>query len=244
MTGTVNAWTIPDFHSHILPCMDDGSKSPEMTRLMLDEMSAQGMERVIATPHFYPTKCGIGRFCEKRERAVELFLSVYDREIHPKVHIGAEVAYCRGISQSEDLSELCIKGTRYLLLEMPYARWTDDILDEVFSIPEEQNLQVVLAHVERYLHLQQHHTLEYLIDNRMIIQCNAEYFVEKSTSKKAMKMLDRGKIHLLGSDSHNLSDRRPNLGDAVTEISLHGLSECLKKIGNFANQILSAADTL
>ena len=42
-----------DFHTHILPLMDDGSKSIEESIKMLKMLSAQGVKRIVATPHFY-----------------------------------------------------------------------------------------------------------------------------------------------------------------------------------------------
>lgn len=55
-----------DFHSHILPGMDDGSKSTQESLEMLDMLRAQGVDTVAATPHFYAREnlrrcfCGAG----------------------------------------------------------------------------------------------------------------------------------------------------------------------------------------
>ncbi len=45
---------ITDMHCHILPGLDDGSKSMEETMEALREASRQGITSVIATPHYYP----------------------------------------------------------------------------------------------------------------------------------------------------------------------------------------------
>lgn len=55
---------LTDYHCHILPKMDDGSESVEMSIKMLEMMKLQGVDRIIATPHFYA----------HRERSVERFL--------------------------------------------------------------------------------------------------------------------------------------------------------------------------
>lgn len=44
---------LTDYHCHILPKMDDGSESVEMSIKMLEMMKLQGVDRIIATPHFY-----------------------------------------------------------------------------------------------------------------------------------------------------------------------------------------------
>ena len=60
-----------DFHSHILPGVDDGSKSIEETLKMLELLSDQGVRRVVATPHFYPNHHSVEEFLEKRNSAYE-----------------------------------------------------------------------------------------------------------------------------------------------------------------------------
>lgn len=52
-----------DFHSHILPAMDDGSRNIEESLQMLRMLQEQGVERVIATPHFYADENPPDVFC-------------------------------------------------------------------------------------------------------------------------------------------------------------------------------------
>ena len=42
-----------DFHSHVVPGVDDGSKNTEMSLEMLRRMRRQGTDLVVATPHYY-----------------------------------------------------------------------------------------------------------------------------------------------------------------------------------------------
>ena len=60
---------IIDFHTHVLPGMDDGSKSVEMSMEMLRREAAQGIRQVIATPHFYPWREHPEQFLERRDQA-------------------------------------------------------------------------------------------------------------------------------------------------------------------------------
>ena len=55
-----------DLHSHILPGVDDGSESVEMSCAMLNELQKQGVETVVATPHFYPQQDTPERFLRRR----------------------------------------------------------------------------------------------------------------------------------------------------------------------------------
>ena len=50
----------------------------------------------------------------------------------------------------------------------------------------------------------------------LLVQSNANFFIQKNSRRKALNLFKKGRIHLLGSDCHNCSVRPPNLGEAVT----------------------------
>ncbi len=218
---------IPDLHCHILPGIDDGSRNPAMTLAMLEEMTKQGVKVAVATPHFYPSRDNLDCFLARREKAVSSLHGVYDGSRHPFLALGAEVAYFPGISGAEKLSSLCPKGTSLFLLEMPVGRWTESAVSEILSLKEDRGLFPVLAHIERYLPYQKKRLLPLLLENGIGIQASAEFFLNPKTQKKALKMLAEGKIGFLGSDCHNMGDRSPNLGPALSLIEEKGLAKCL-----------------
>lgn len=57
-----------DLHTHVLPGMDDGSRSPEESARMLRELAAQGVTLAAATPHFTPAKTVLTGFCAAGKR--------------------------------------------------------------------------------------------------------------------------------------------------------------------------------
>ena len=117
---------IVDFHSHILPGIDDGSQSLEESIAMLRMEAEQGIRYVVATPHFYPRYETPESFLEKRSQAESLLRSALKQEKNlPQVAMGAEVYYFRGISESEFLPRLTIQGGQCILLEMPPAPWPE-----------------------------------------------------------------------------------------------------------------------
>ena len=65
---------IADFHSHVLPGMDDGSRSTEESLEILKRMQEQGIAAVVATPHFYASRHFPEEFLERRERAKQKIL--------------------------------------------------------------------------------------------------------------------------------------------------------------------------
>ena len=142
-----------DFHSHILPGIDDGSKNTDMSLAMLREMTAQGVDVCVATPHFYGWRRSVESFLERRTAAWE-HLSRRLEDGMPQILLGAEVAFFLELPEQHDLDALCIQGTNVLLLEMPFAQWTDVELDALSRLCIEREYQVVLAHLERFLPLQ------------------------------------------------------------------------------------------
>lgn len=203
-----------DFHMHVLPEMDDGSKSVEMSLGMLERSSAYGVETVAATSHFYAWENSPRKFLARRAEAHERLLEASaGREDLPRVLLGSEVCFFDGVSGMDELEELCLEGTRLLLLEMPFVRWTERMLREVETI-QRGGLIPVAAHIERYLDLQPKGLINEFFELGVPLQCNASFFLDRR-ARRALKMFRRGQIRFLGSDAHNLSSRPPNLGGAA-----------------------------
>lgn len=144
-----------DFHSHILPEIDDGSKNIEETRKLLIEECKQGVCSIIATSHFYADRDSVRSFLKHREDCFQQLESlVKDWEKAPDIRVGAEVYYFPHMGEAELLADLCIGKTKVLLLEMPFVQWTDQIFRDVKNIVEKKKLTVILAHIERYYDFQ------------------------------------------------------------------------------------------
>ena len=223
---------ITDFHSHILPGIDDGSQSIEESVEMLRITAAQGIRRVVATPHFYPQQDDLNRFLKKRDAAERMLRGKIENDDGvPEISIGAEVYYFPGISESEALSQLTIEKKRYILLEMPQSPWKDHIYREVENIFLKQGIVPIIAHIDRYISLFRTFGIpERLAELPVLVQANASFFLEKPTANMAMRMLKKGQIHLLGSDCHNLKYRPPKLGFAMQAIRNRMGNEVLEAI--------------
>ena len=84
-----------DWHSHILPAMDDGSRCVEESIEMLDLLAEQGVSCVIATPHFLANEESVDRFLQRRRASYDALMQAVS-ENHPTVLCGAEVKYYAG----------------------------------------------------------------------------------------------------------------------------------------------------
>lgn len=202
-----------DFHSHILPGMDDGSSSIEESAKMIEESFNQGVELIVATPHFYPWQEKPEDFLLRRERAIESLTVAFS-----KIRVGSEVAYYDGIVYSEDIELLKISGTDFLLIEMPMTIWTKRMIESLHAIENRTKLKVVLAHLDRYIRVQKRtENIDYVCEN-FFIQVNADYFINRGTQRKALKLINENSIDFIGSDCHNLTSRPPNIGEAYKTI--------------------------
>ena len=218
-----------DWHCHVLPKMDDGSRSVEESLKLIEMQQAQGVETIVATPHFYANDESVEAFLQRRKASFDLLKQSLP-ENSPKIILGAEVRYYHGISKFKDLKALRAEGSEVLLLEMPFSKWTEYMVRELTEISLMGDVKLVLAHIERYLSLQSRELWDYILGSEIFTQVNASFFASSLTRRKAISMLRRGEIHFLGSDCHNLTSRYPKLDKAQDVIK--------KKFGeSFINQM-------
>ena len=205
-----------DFHSHILPNIDDGSKSVRESLAMVSELTRQGATGIAATPHFYAQHTSPERFFARRSAAWEK-LEPYLKASFAEIRLGAEVQYFEGIHRYEGLERFCIGGTKLLLLEMPLCAWTARMIEAVMEINSNQKLRVLLAHMERYLPYGNQRAWARLLEQGVLIQVSTGFFLARK--RKALKLMRDGYIHFLGTDSHNMDTRKPNLAPALEIIT-------------------------
>lgn len=226
----------------MLPGIDDGSKDVAMSIEMIRRSVEQGIEGIVFTPHFYADMNSPETFLKKRARALaELEENLYQLPEVPKYTVGSEVHYFRGMSRVDDLESLCIGKSDYILIEMPFREWQPSHIDEIEEISKVLGLRVIIAHIERYFD-QDKRLVKRLLDNPdLLIQCNAEFFIERRTQGKALRMMKHGMIDLLASDSHNLSSRHPNIGEALEIMEKKDRKGALDHIYRTGRMIFEAA---
>lgn len=221
-----------DWHNHVLPEMDDGSHSTAESIAMLREQAAQGITTVIATPHFYANDESVASFLTRRNHAMEKLCKELQDDT-PPLRLGAEVRYYPGILRMQGLSALCIEGSNLLLLEMPMSRWTESMIREVIEMSGRDGIRLILAHIDRYLSLQNKEVWGRLLENGILMQVNASFFSAFATRRKALTLLNEGYIHLLGSDCHNMTSRPPQLGRALDVIQKRFGTDYIGQINEF-----------
>jgi len=197
-----------EYHCHILPGIDDGAKDVETSLAMIEMMKAQGVERIVATSHFYAHReKSVAEFLKKRQAA---FDKIRDKAAVKEIYLGAEVAIENGISELADIEKLAVEGTRMILLELPYRAYSKWMSEEIYNIGAEFNLKVMLAHVHRYLEYYSKDELEGILSTKAVMQINNEAFAGWREKKLVKRIIADEKRFAFGSDAHNLDDRKPN----------------------------------
>lgn len=232
---------IIDFHSHILPGIDDGSASVEESIAMLRMEAEQGIRRVVATPHFYAKHDTPEQFFARRREAEQRLREAMERHTGlPELSIGAEVHFFNGMSYTDQLQQLTIDSKSCILIEMPVCRWSDSMYQEMENIWIRQGVTPVIAHVDRYLSPFRTDGIPKRLEELPVyVQANASFFLRGSTRRLAMKMLRKDQIHLLGSDCHNLTERIPNLEAAIKMIQKYLSEDALAGIDRHQRTVLS-----
>ena len=230
---------IIDFHSHILPAIDDGARDVETSLEMLKISAQQGVQVMVATSHFYASRDRVEVFLKRRGEALRTLLARVTPDL-PRIVPGAEVAFFRGISRAEQIEALRIENTGAMLLEMPFRRWTEEELDEVSALIERRGFQVILAHLERYLPMWENRGfIRQLLDMDLIVQINAESLLDWRQRGKLIKMFEKGQAQLLGSDCHSLHRRPPNLGEGREVLQKKLGAAFLDEMDRLGERILS-----
>ena len=197
-----------DFHSHILPGIDDGAKDLNEAVELVRAMKSWGFEKITCTPHinadFHNTPSGIHKVFEELQQALE------DNSIDIQLSMSAEYRLV-----PETWPEVLEKKwlipieDKYILTELPIAKpWKMQYIKPVeeFRRLIAMGLTPVLPHPERYAYLSEKELMEF-IEEGAILQCNYGSLAGlygPEAQQVARKLVDKGLVDLYGSDMHNL----------------------------------------
>lgn len=188
---------IIDFHAHILPGCDHGSRNVKTSLKQLSLASQAGIDVICATSHFYAHKEDVEAFLERRERSFSKLKAELNAS-SPQIVLGAEVLAFEGIERLPGLEKLCLSGTNMLLLEMPFTPWTEVLIESVEKLCEQDRFKIILAHVERY----DEDDIDYLCSLGALCQVNADSFSGLFTKKHLKNLVAESLVAFVGSDIH------------------------------------------
>ncbi len=219
LTAKYKGGLTTDFHTHILPGIDDGSKNVDESIKMLDILRKQGIERCVLTPHYYKTKESVENFIKRREESYEVLKRSCNEDKTPLLALGAEVHLTHGLSNT-DLSGLCMGKSNIVMIEFPPDKLQYWMMDEIEHIAYEQNVVPMVAHADRLLARYREEDLHQIFGfEEFIFQINndALFYLKKRIAFS--KYYEDWQSFVLGSDTHGISVRPPNFSKAKKKIT-------------------------
>ena len=210
-----------DIHCHILPGVDDGAQTPEETKAMLEKAWDEGIQIMVATPHYHKQRGKNDISLIKKQLLLARKLA---KEVHPKMQIclGMEIYY------GEDVPELLktgkavsIRKSRYILVEFSPGDDFQYILNAVRKL-QMSGYSVIIAHIERYNCLRADlSNVEYLREMGAYLQVNAGSITGsygRSVKKFLREALKAHLVQLVGTDAHGPEKRSPKMQEAYKEV--------------------------
>ncbi|MDD3170805.1 MAG: hypothetical protein PHO86_00625, partial [Bacilli bacterium] len=176
-----------DIHSHIIPFIDDGSKTMEGSIALIEEAIKQGITDIICTPHYRPKM-----FEVDHEKTEKTFFQLQDatKDKNIRLYLGQEI-YCKRIDSLLEILQnkkvFTMNNTNYLLLEFPYTDYVD--ISEIVYVMSIRKYQPIVAHIERYEYVKITDIQE-IRKNGGLIQVNSSSIVGKDGHKIKNYVLD------------------------------------------------------
>jgi len=196
-----------DIHSHLLPGLDDGVQSFEEAEVIIRQFQKLGYKKLITTPHV------MSDFFKNSNETIlakhlELTRWLESKEIPIEIQAAAEYYLDEElIKKIEADIPLLTFGNNYLLFETNFMNEPLNLKEFIFLVTT-KGYRPVFAHPERYLYIQSNFSkAEDLLNRGLLFQLNISSisgYYSKSAQTIAQKLIDKGWIHLLGSDCHNL----------------------------------------
>ncbi len=207
-----------DLHSHILPGIDDGAKTLEMSLEMARIAVADGIHTMACTPHIYP-----GMYMNDGpgiERARLTLQAELDQAGIPlRLVTGADVHLVPGLLPQIKSGQVpTLNGSRYLLLEPPHTAAPPRFEDAVFKLVA-SGYTPVITHPERLTWVEGHYPVfRRLVQQGAWMQVTAGALTGmfgKRPQYWGERFLGDGLTHVLATDAHSTGRRLPRLSEGL-----------------------------
>lgn len=213
-----------DVHSHLLPGVDDGSRSVETTVAVLERFAADGVECVVLTPHLNASRATAAPY-EQHVEILERLRAVAPAV--PELKLGWEIMLDE---PNADLRSprLALGGSRAVLVEFPLSGVPAQGGDELYRI-RCSGVVPVLAHPERYWGCTPQ-KVESWRSAGAVIQMDTAGLVGKGrVAKMSRLLLEAGLVDLFASDNHGDSRTLATARDWLREVSSPEHAELLTR---------------
>jgi protein-tyrosine phosphatase len=196
-----------DLHTHILPDIDDGSKSLEESIEILRKYLEDGLKEIVLTPHYMEdSEYSISNDI-KKEKFNLLKEAVKQQNMDINLYLGNEVYASNNILDLlKENKIMTINNSRYILIEFPMLNYSNNYIDIVYNL-KLSGIVPIIAHPERYAYIQNDINIaEEFVKKGALLQINkGSLFGRYGTSvfKTAKHLLKKRLVHFVGTDIHS-----------------------------------------
>ena len=197
-----------DFHNHVLPNIDDGSKSLEMSLRMLKHAVEQGITDVVNTVHYQHPKVETEDISYERiKKKINNLQKELDRNHIPlKLHIGAEVFYLPNLNDVKNDPLATFNCCNYMLIEFQVHQLPEGHKQQLFNL-KMSGITPIIAHPERYKFVQNDVSVaSNWLEAGCLLQVDAGSplgYLGSASQVASERIIKNGWCHILGSDSHD-----------------------------------------
>lgn len=207
-----------DIHCHILPCIDDGSKDIEMSLEMLKIAEEDGINKIIATPHFYRGYFE-NDYKEVLKKIEELNTVAKEKNIGVEILPGQEIFLDNYTLQY--YKDGIVKGlndTNYMLIEFSPNTLPSNAIDIIYEL-KLKGIKPIIAHPERYSYVIDDITLlNRFIEENCFFQLSSGSITGvfgKKIQKTSMQLIKHGICDFVASDAHSTRRRSPKIKESL-----------------------------
>jgi protein-tyrosine phosphatase len=186
-----------DVHTHLLPGVDDGSPSEDVSLPVLERFAADGVEVVVCTPHLDASRAHDA----PHDRHAEILRSLRAHAaFSPELRLGWEIMLD---TPGVDLRDrrFALGGSTAVLVEFPRMMVPPNASEELFRL-RMSGVVPVVAHPERYWGCTADRVEEWRRVGAAIQMDVAGVFSSGPQGALAASLLERGLVDLLASDTH------------------------------------------
>jgi protein-tyrosine phosphatase len=233
-----------DLHCHLLPGVDDGPKDLEESLAMARIAAADGIQAIVATPH---TLNGV--YTNHRQdilnRVKDLQAALTEENISILLFPGADIHFDSDLIPSLESGKILpINHGKYLLLE-PEKHSLPLTAGEIFFDLRIRGYFPIITHPERNSLIQRNpDLLEEWIRQGVLIQITAGSLTGNFGGRAgdcAIRLLERGLVHIIASDAHSWDRRSPVLSKGLRQAAaLVGWDQAIKMVTLFPELVLAS----
>jgi len=215
--------TMIDIHTHILPGLDDGAKNIHDSIQIAEMAVADGIQKVIATPHLFRGTESPLDWSLVQEKRDSLDKALKEQGIDLEIFLGAEVHISHDLVEriKQYRSHLVLNRSSYMLVEFPSDHIFSGIKCVFFELMT-KGITPIIAHPERNSVFQRNAGLLYeLCQKGALCQINSGSILGTYGSRvreAVFTFLRMNVVHFLSTDCHNTRNLVPNLSSAVQQI--------------------------